>query len=318
MPRPGGAVPDVRGRHVRRISRRRVKCALSPGRNTLIGRLLKGAVRTARRGYKARSPLAHTPSIENHRFLFIGGLHRSGTSIVHQLLREHPDASGFSDTGVPEDEGQHLQTVFPPAHELGGPGGFAFDPRSHLTEDSALITPENREKLLREWGAYYQLDKKVLLEKSPPDLVRSRFLQELFPDAFFLFVVRHPVAVTLATRKWRDATLVEMLLHWHVAYSTMLMDLRRLRRYKIIRYEDLVESPQRWCDEICDRIAIERFTPRGAVANHNLKYFKAWGEDYSKERELIENAYPGEHGPLQVFGYSFTEPYVGVYEDPKT
>jgi len=45
------------------------------------------------------------------RIVFVAGLHRSGTSLVHRCLAAHPDVSGFADTGVPEDEGQHLQTV---------------------------------------------------------------------------------------------------------------------------------------------------------------------------------------------------------------
>ena len=51
--------------------------------------------------------------------VFVGGLHRSGTSLVHRCLASHPAVSGFSDTGVPEDEGQHLQTVYPPDFRHG-------------------------------------------------------------------------------------------------------------------------------------------------------------------------------------------------------
>ena len=136
-----------------------------------------------------RRPLAKTPDISNHTFLFLGGLHRSGTSILHRLLREHSATSGFYNTGVPEDEGQHLQTVFPAAKVFGGPGLFAFYPNVHLCDQSPLVSSINRDQLLREWGAYYDLDKKLLLEKSPPNLVRSRFFQELFPNSKFAFTV---------------------------------------------------------------------------------------------------------------------------------
>ena len=64
---------------------------------------------------------------------------------------EHPDASGFRDTGVPEDEGQHLQSVYRPARAHGGPGRFGFDPGAHLTEDSPLVTDENRARLAADW-----------------------------------------------------------------------------------------------------------------------------------------------------------------------
>ena len=65
------------------------------------------------------------PVNPGHLLVFVGGLHRSGTTPLARALSAHPDISGFSNTGVPEDEGQHLQDVYPPAYVLGGPGRFA-------------------------------------------------------------------------------------------------------------------------------------------------------------------------------------------------
>ncbi|MEP6640740.1 MAG: sulfotransferase [Gaiellales bacterium] len=81
--------------------------------------------------------------------VFVGGLHRSGTSLVHRCLASHPEVSGFSDTGVPEDEGQHLQTVYPPDFRLGGAGRVAVE---RGAERSALATAQSRARLVAEWG----------------------------------------------------------------------------------------------------------------------------------------------------------------------
>src|SRR4051794_25412717 len=130
-----------------------------------------------------------------HRLIFVAGLHRSGTSLLHRLLRSHPSVSGFSNSGVPEDEGQHLQTVFPPAKELGGPGQFGFNQESFMDENHPSATPENAQHLFAQWSQYWDLSKPYLVEKSPPNLVRTRFLQRLFPDCRFLVILRHPIAV---------------------------------------------------------------------------------------------------------------------------
>ena len=67
-------------------------------------------------GHEQPGPLDQPPlAPAGQQLVFVGGLHRSGTSLVHRCLAEHPSASGFRNTGVWEDEGQHLQTVYLPA-----------------------------------------------------------------------------------------------------------------------------------------------------------------------------------------------------------
>src|SRR4029453_6608815 len=82
-------------------------------------------------------------SPEGRTFVFVAGLHRSGTSVLFKCLKEHPAISGFDGTGAIEDEGQLLQTVYPPARVYGGPGRFGFDADAHLTETSSLASAAN-------------------------------------------------------------------------------------------------------------------------------------------------------------------------------
>src|ERR1700693_1221710 len=83
-------------------------------------------------------------------FVFLGGLHRSGTTLLFRMLREHPAISGFANNQdanewlAAEDEGQYLQSVYPQAIFWGGPGKFAFSPEAHLTEQSELLTVESK------------------------------------------------------------------------------------------------------------------------------------------------------------------------------
>ena len=68
------------------------------------------------------------PAHGEPRHLFICGLHRSGTSPLHRLLRAQPGVSGMADPRAKEDEGQYLQQAVPIGEAFGGPGQFRVRP----------------------------------------------------------------------------------------------------------------------------------------------------------------------------------------------
>lgn len=254
------------------------------------------------------APLARAADASSDpNFLFIGGLHRSGTSLIHRLLRAHPDAAGFHDTQVPEDEGQHLQDVFPPALVHGGPGRFAFDPAARLTERSPLLTPENRARLLDQWGTHGDLNAAVFLEKSPPNLIRMRFFRTMFPAARFLVIVRHPIPVAYATRKMSQTTVAETIFHWCVAHAICLEDLRRVGSVAILRYEDFVTDPETRLAALQRFAGLSRQAPAETVTDSNAAYFAQWEAHDGIEREIM-TALPNY--PLRLFGYRLVRPYV--------
>lgn len=240
-------------------------------------------------------------------FVFVTGLHRTGTSLLHRLLRAHPRISGFANTGVHEDEGQHLQSVVPPAMAYGGPGRFGFDARAYLDETSALATRDNAEKLYGEWAAHWDISKPFLLEKSPTTLVRMRFFQALFPNSAFVVILRHPIAVTKATQKWTKTGTRALMEHTLSCYERALDDLPHLRRTFVLRYEDFVAQPEGALDAICDFIGVASITPSEPVRSDvNSRYFHAWRHGpLAFRRRRIASDYEAR---VRRLGYSMTAP----------
>jgi hypothetical protein len=253
-----------------------------------------------------------------HRFVFVGGLHRSGTTIVTNCIAEHPQISGFKDTGEREDEGQFLQSVYPTAGTYGGPGRFGFAPEAHITEGSALVTEANAQRMFEEWSRYWDTTKPVLLEKSPPNLIRNRFLQAMFPESWFVVVTRHPVAVSYATwtRRPRKTRLDSLFEHWVVCHERFEGDLPHLKRVLVVPYELFVGDPESWLRRIYGFLELEHHPNELPIKQDtNERYFASWRELRS-QRGLSRDALRAARARRAAerlderarrFGYSFDD-----------
>jgi len=181
---------------------------------------------------------------------------------------------------VPADEGQHLQTVYPPAATYGGPGRFGFAPESHLTEASPLATEENARAIFAEWSEHWDLTRRVLVEKSPPNLLKTRFLQALFPGSAFVVIVRHPIPVSIPTARWRGTRRYDrMLEHWLRCHALFEADREHLGRVHVLTYEQLVRDPAGVLQNVFEFLDLAPIPPSEPVEpGANEKYFRQWRE----------------------------------------
>lgn len=274
---------------------------------------------------------------DGHRMVFVGGLHRSGTTLLADCIADHPEVSGLSGTGVPMNEGQFLQKVYAPAgtkrtiwpiryldrllppmishRGYGGPGRFAFDPGSHLTEESPQATPSNADRVFRAWAPFLDPTCEVVVEKSPPNLLRTRFLQELFPESWFIIVYRHPIPVSFATRRWaRIRPLYFLFQHWVLASETFERDQSHLKRCFALRYEDFVASPEQTLADIYRFLELRPQPLRRTVRPEvNDAYFERWNEKISgkpvgpRYAEFLRDRFGSE---FILRGYTLDEPFV--------
>jgi hypothetical protein len=270
------------------------------------------------------------------KYVFVCGLPRSGTSMLGRYVGRLQDCSSLKNTGVLEDEGTFLQDVYPTEQDCGGPGRFGFDPRVHLTEMSHLLTRENVAKLLRSWHVYWDNEKTIFVEKTPANLLMTRFLQAAFPNSYFVVIRRHPVPVSIAIQKWKVTfnPLHSLFEHWLHCHEIFEQDKKYLKHVYELSYEDYVQNPDKYHQEIAAflgtrvseppeqdtfRYVVQWRNPRGLripentmeeiTGAHNQRYFNHWHHLLTKSRLKSYYRYIAEkYEPWFVnYGYSVTQ-----------
>ncbi|MDF3383518.1 MULTISPECIES: sulfotransferase [Sulfitobacter] len=247
------------------------------------------------------------PSEIPPRYLFIGGLHRSGTSLVNRLANALPGAGGITGSAAPENEGVYLQGAIPHTAQSGRPMHFATNPEEHLTEAHPLNSLETKTRLAQDWAPWFAPDLQWRVEKSPLNLTRMRLMQHLFPMSQFIVVLRHPEAVAASVASWVDAPAQALIDHWIAAQAQMLDDLPYLHAVMVLRYEDIVADAPRALRRIARFTDLpEAALPEG-IADGNQTYA---GATQMTKAQAAEAARWGYAPGLQV------SPWPGLIRHP--
>lgn len=156
--------------------------------------------------------------------IIILGNTRSGTSVVQQVLSEHPDLVAWY-------EPRHLW-------QYADPG------RDHDEFDASDATPRVRRYVRRQFLRYQQRHgNRVVVEKTPVNVLRIPYVRAIFPEATYLYVVRSPWSyISSVERKWRRpvttagvgrrlrSTPLTQLHHYGRKYLRQQVEKRVLRR----------------------------------------------------------------------------------------
>ena len=174
--------------------------------------------------------------IDGYYWLFVLGLNNSGTSIVQRTLASHPRVRALP------DEGQALTRVFARGNQYGVARFWTQRLDVYRLTDEDDPAPARR--AMYDWLYYFEPRPGILVEKSPPNAIRGRWLQHNFRPGRFIAVIRHPYAVCEGIRRRSGLPIEDAARHWLVGNELLLDDVDHLDRALTIRYEDFCERPR--------------------------------------------------------------------------
>jgi hypothetical protein len=191
------------------------------------------ALRTARVG--AGDRLLERP-------VFILSSVRSGSTLLRVMLNVH------SQLHAPHE--LHLSGV-----QVSIPNAYSKVAMDELGLDAQLLQYLLWDRVLHR--ELLRHDKKILVNKTPSDALMWRRILECWPDVRFIYLLRHPAAVTdswqRARKGWtRDQTAEDVL-----RYMLAVEEARDQVGGLTVRYEDVTTAPERELQRICSFIDVD-------------------------------------------------------------
>ena len=243
--------------------------------------------------------------------VFIVGSPRSGTSIFNIMISTNPDIADLSE-----------------AIYIWEPGDR--DHSSSHIKTAADVTPAHIARIRGAFGFYQRMKgKRYFVNKNPRSSVRIGFIQAIFPEAYFIHIVRDGRAVVNSIlgiikreryrqkiplggfckpRNWRELLAMPPLERHAAQWAGIMKEIDTSKRavpedrWIEIKYEELCSDPCRHLEDIYCRIGIPADGKtleqiKGMARSQNYK----WLQKYSVEDIELMNGIMKE--PLKRYRY---------------
>jgi hypothetical protein len=189
-----------------------------------------------------RLRLIRNPPRELARPAFIFSSVRSGSTLLRLILNSHSAIHAPHELHL-----AHIKVKF--GHVT------AKHAMAALNLDEQELTHMLWDRLLTE--ALRRSGKSVLVEKTPNLVFAWDRVARCWPDARYIYLLRHPAGILDSWRRARDWQPQEEVIATVTRYLTALREARRSLPGHTVRYENLTADPGRESRRLCEFLGVE-------------------------------------------------------------
>lgn len=238
---------------------------------------------------------------EEQKYLFILSPPYCGSTLLNEIISTAQGVSVNNPWGT--REGQTLPAV----------RKMMFDHDRRWDEDLDF----NWSYIKKEWRKYWDLSAPVLLEKSPPNVIRARSIEKHFPPAYFIVFYRNPYAHAESLIRRNKRSPQEAARFALRALRYQKENKEQLRRSLSISYENLTEETQEavhkiqnFIPELDDLRSDKKFSAHNyrqkQMSAQNLNPAKIARLTVAQKREITA-VFRDQREILDYFGYDLIE-----------
>jgi len=230
-------------------------------------------------------------------FLFVLCPPFSGSTVLWRLLTTSPNVSTLP------DEGQFLPSVAPLMR------GDPWNPDKQVRWGEVRV----------EWEKVWDRTKPVLLEKSPPNIVRAFEIEQHFQPSAFISMIRNPYAFCEGHHRRLGSSMRNAAEQWvdHAGYQKKNVD--GLERVFHFTYESFTNDPESICRGIKQFLPALEDLDAGssfkakAVDGHRPRHIQNLNEGKinllaASEIRCINEVLQAHEALLDFFGYAIIDP----------
>jgi len=187
--------------------------------------------------------------LDGSKWIFILGDTSSGTTLLMYLLGMHPNINRMYGEGQ-----NYTYNAYDYLKETGE------DHMRVFTEIQDILRFPRRsvEDIKKSWSNFFMTKSgEYNLEKSPINTLRVKWLIENFENPYLIGIIRNGYS-TISSVCSRGKDVRRVARHWNKVYSILLNDVKDYEKFKMIKYEDLVEDTENTLNSITDFCNIER------------------------------------------------------------